>query len=49
MIRLFGRLFWNVVITRLSGPIGAQAPRLIIVDVSNYEDSNERNDIPLAR
>lgn len=42
-IRILGRLFYNVVWTRLSAPEGAEAPILLIVDVSDA-----KNDIPLS-
>jgi len=32
MIKLFGRLFWNIVRTRLSGPENADRPILVLVE-----------------
>lgn len=37
MIRILGRLFWNIVRTRLAGPVGADAPILIVVIDTDME------------
>lgn len=37
MIKLFGRLFWNIVRTRLAGPEKANRPILVLVEDAREE------------
>jgi hypothetical protein len=42
MIKIFGELFWQVIIDRLAGPMNAHRPILLIVWSDNDEDADSR-------